>query len=174
MPRRHLALPRLWLLTDERQGEALWPALDRLPRGSGVVVRHYSLPIEKRMELARRVARRGLFVAFAGSDDEARRAGARAAYGVGSFGLPRLYPVHNLRELRRAHAARAALVLISPVFPTRSHPDARALGALRFAMLARRSNIPVVALGGMTARRYQRLRPLGAQGWAAIDGLVRT
>jgi hypothetical protein len=29
MNRRHLALPRVWMLTDERQGEAMWDAIAR-------------------------------------------------------------------------------------------------------------------------------------------------
>ena len=40
---RRQPLPRLWLITDERQGEELWAALQRLPRGSGIVFRHYGL-----------------------------------------------------------------------------------------------------------------------------------
>src|SRR5439155_26981070 len=42
MHARH-PLPRLWLMTDERQGDGLWAALERMPRGAGVVFRHYSL-----------------------------------------------------------------------------------------------------------------------------------
>ena len=32
-------LPRLWLMTDERVGDALIPAVERLPRGAGTVFR---------------------------------------------------------------------------------------------------------------------------------------
>ena len=39
---------------------------------------------------------------------------------------------------------------------------------LAFRLLAARSLVPVIALGGMTA---QRARRLGAARWAAIDGL---
>src|SRR3546814_3022387 len=41
---RRQPLPHLWMMTDERQGETLWRALYRLPRGAGVVFRHHSLP----------------------------------------------------------------------------------------------------------------------------------
>src|SRR5690606_35566678 len=51
-------LPRRWLMTDERQGETLWAALDRLPRGAGVIVRHYSLPMRARRRLFARFRRR--------------------------------------------------------------------------------------------------------------------
>ena len=71
----------------------------------------------------------------------------------------------------RRHAPDA--VILSPVFPTASHPGAAALGPLRFAALAHASSRPVIALGGMTEERFLRLTAFGAYGWAAIDGLSR-
>ncbi len=52
---------------------------------------------------------------------------------------------------------------------TRSHPDARTLGLARFAWLARRTPLPVIALGGMNEARGKRLASFGAYGWAGID-----
>jgi thiamine-phosphate pyrophosphorylase len=171
MNRRHLALPRVWMLTDERQGEAMWDAIDRLPKGAGVIVRHYSLPLRERLTMVRRIHADGRFVAFAGSEYNARQAGAQAVYGASRnrSALPRLYPVHNRAEIRAAERAGAALLLLSPVFPTRSHPGARTLGPHRFAHLAASARTPVIALGGMTSSRFRRLQKLGAQGWAAIN-----
>lgn len=171
MTRRHLALPRVWMLTDERQGDAMWTALDRLPKGAGVIVRHYSLPEKERQAMVRRIGRRGIFVAYSGPESAARRAGAKAVYGKAKTPgrLPRLFPAHNRREIIAAERADAALLLLSPAFPTRSHPGARTLGTLRFGILARTARVPVIALGGMTPSRFKRLKLLGAQGWAAID-----
>lgn len=175
MSRRHLALPRVWMLTDERQGKAMWDAIARLPKGSGVIVRHYSLALRDRIAMAHRIASGGRFVAFAGTDSEARQAGAQAVYGASRCrgGLPRLHPVHDHREIRAAERAGAALLLLSPVFPTRSHPGARSLGPHRFARLAASARTPVIALGGMTPARFRRLQTLGAQGWAAIDAWTK-
>ena len=64
------------------------------------------------------------------------------------------------------------MVLLSPLFPTRSHPGAPALGRVRFAGLARRVDGAVMALGGVKAEHRWMLRGIGADGWAAIDGLV--
>nr|WP_281277487.1 thiamine phosphate synthase [Hankyongella ginsenosidimutans] len=79
---------------------------------------------------------------------------------------------HSIPELRRAERAGATLVFVSPVFATRSHPGARAMGPIRLAGLVRATWLPVVALGGMTEARWRRVRPTGAYGWAAIDGLL--
>ncbi|WCT73196.1 thiamine phosphate synthase [Sphingomonas naphthae] len=171
MPRRHPALPACWLMTDERQGEALWVALRRLPKGSGVVFRHYSLPPAERRALfdrVRRIARaRRLVLVLAGPPRLARGWRADGAHGRSphrSPGLLRTAPVHDRREL--VVAGGADLLFVSPVFATRSHLGARGLGRIGFHALARRTRQPVAALGGMTARRA---RSLGGVRWAAID-----
>ncbi len=180
MNRRHLPLPRVWMLTDERQGEAIWDMIANLPRGTGIVVRHYSLSEDARARMFRRVKalarKQGLTVAFSGTDRRARQLGADAVYGKGATRsiLPRLFPAHGRREIVAAERAGAALILLSPAYATRTHPGARSLGSVRFGALAGRTRIPVIALGGMTDRRYRRLIALGAQGWAAIDAWIRT
>jgi thiamine-phosphate pyrophosphorylase len=170
-------LPRLWLMTDERMGEGLWEALARLPRGSGVIFRHYRTRDRRVLfERVRAVARRrGLILLLAGSPREAVAWRADGAHGRSRHlhaarPLLRTAPAHDARELARA---RAHAVLVSPVFATRSHPGAPALGALRFAILARQARTPLIALGGMDKRRFGRIAPLGAYGWAAIDSLHR-
>jgi len=169
-------LPRLWLMTDERMGEGLWGALERLPRGSGVIFRHYATP--NRRQLYDRVRaitrRRRLLLLLGGSPREAAAWRADGAHGrsphrLVARPLVRTAPAHDARELT---GAIAHAILLSPVFATRSHDGARTLGPLRFAMLARCSSLPVVALGGMDAGRFRRLAPLGAYGWAGIDSLT--
>jgi thiamine-phosphate pyrophosphorylase len=158
--------PRLWLMTDERQGEALWPALERLPRGGGVVFRHYGLPRPERRALFNRVRavakRRGLVLVVAG----APLPGADGVHGRRGRGF-RTASAHNRGELKAAERAGADLVFLSPVFATRSHPGAKALGARRFSLLAHQARVPVVALGGVDAGKARRLG--GAYGWAGID-----
>ena len=181
MPGRQISrcsLPNLWLVTDRRTDGLLAAALARLPRGAGVIFRHYHLgPGERRARfrgvqaLARR---RGLVLAWAGGAREARGLGADACYGSAALlargpTLARLVTAHSLAELGAAARGRADAVLLSPVFATRSHPGARGLGPVRFRLLAWRGGVPVLALGGMNAHRA---RALGATGWAAIDGLA--
>jgi thiamine-phosphate pyrophosphorylase len=170
---RRQPLPRLWLMTDERQGEGLWAALESLPRGAGIVFRHYGLPDAERRRLFERVrriaARRRLMLLAAGSQRlraDGRHGGRGSRNGLASAAA------HDLRELKAAERGGAHLVFLSPAFPTRSHPGARALGRIRFGAIARQARIPVIALGGMNARRGRGLAALGAYGWAAIDAFA--
>lgn len=172
MRARH-PLPKLWLMTDERQGESLWGALDRLPRGAGIVFRHYGLQPAERRRLflrVRRVARRRkLVLLLAGSPELARAWGADGTHGPGrGFGLHSA-SAHNLAQIRRAERDGADLLLVSPLYATRSHPGAKPLGRARFGLLARSARVPVIALGGMDAAKARGSAAIGAYGWAAID-----
>ncbi len=149
---RRRQLPVIWMFTDARLGDVA-AAAARLPRGAGIVLRHHELPPPARHALAARLAgiaaRRGLLLI-----DERD---------------PRIGRAHDRAELVSARRRGAALVFVSPVFATRTHPGARALGTVRFGLLIRDARVPVAALGGMTAGRFQRLRRLGADAWGAID-----
>jgi thiamine-phosphate pyrophosphorylase len=163
MARRY---PRLWLITDERQGEGLWAALERLRPGSGILFRHYGLaPLARRalFDRVKSIARRRRLVLVVAGPPLPGGDGVHNRPGAGI----RTASVHNLRELRAAERAGADLVFLSPVFSTRSHPGARPLGPRRFALIAHQSRVPVIALGGMNAERFRTLG--GAYGWAGID-----
>jgi thiamine-phosphate pyrophosphorylase len=177
MPSRQ-PFPDLWLLSDERNDAALEQALRRLPRGSGFIYRHYHLPGAERVarwfDLLRIARACGHLAILADSSLTAREWGADGVYGA-----PRaLYPTgsdlltlataHDLTEIGLANRLRADAVLLSPAFPSRSHPGAPALGPLRFRLLAAHAKMPVIALGGMTGTTARRLN---WPRWAAIDGL---
>ena len=172
---RRQPLPRLWMMTDERQGEALWTALERLPKGAGVIFRHYGLPAAERrrlFEVVRAVViRKRLVLLLAGPPALARVWGADGFHGRWRrvAGLICTSPAHDVKELRDAERRGVDLVFISPVYATRSHPGEKPLGPLRFAALARSSRVRVIALGGMDPSRARRLEGFGIYGWAAID-----
>ena len=151
MRARHL--PVVWLFAEPRLGEALWTALDRLPRGAGVVFGHADLAHGPRRQLFKRVAlvaRRRRLVLVDGRD-------------------PRIAKAHDRAEIVAARRRGALLAFVSPVFATASHPGATALGCVRFGLLVRSAGVKVAALGGMSATRFRALRPLGAVAWGAID-----
>lgn len=158
-------------MTDERQGGALFGAIAGLPRGSGIVFRHYRLEAGERRALfdtIRRAAeRQGHLLLLAGTSEQARTWGADGSHGHDHGSGLRTAPAHNLAELRGAEKAGASLIFLSPVFETRSHPQAVPLGPDGFAALAAQTSLPVIALGGMNEARFRALD--GAYGWAGID-----
>ena len=168
MDPRH-PLPRCWLMTDERLGQRLFDAVDRLPERAGIVFRHYSLAGEERRALFDRVRalRPHLMLLLAGQSNQALEWGADGSHGRGPGEGLRTAPAHDLAELRAAEEAGAALVFISPVFETRSHPGRAALGPDGFDRLAAQTRLPAIALGGLDAERFALLKD--AYGWAGID-----
>jgi thiamine-phosphate pyrophosphorylase len=179
--RHSKTLPALWLMTDERVDDVrLLAAVARLPRGqAGVVFRHYATGARARRALFDRVAalarRRRLLLLLAGSARQAASWGADGWHGRDHRGAVRRMlhsvPVHDARELMAARRGGAGLVFVSPLFLTRSHPGGRVLGRVRFAALAMRAPMAVMALGGVGAAHRRGLRGIGADGWAGIDGL---
>ena len=154
-------------MTDERLGPLL-PVLRRLPPGAGVVFRHYRKPPAQRRALLRQVTRiavaRRLVLVATG---RAARDGLHGGGGKGSKG--QTSAAHDRREAIAGRRAGARVLFVSPVFATRSHPGAAALGPLAAARIGKGLGARVIALGGMTPRRWRRIRHLGFDGWAAID-----
>ncbi|WP_240782478.1 thiamine phosphate synthase [Roseococcus sp. SYP-B2431] len=171
-------MPALWLLSDPARLPDPTPLLDGLPRGAAVLLRGAA------PEVARRVARicraKGLLLLVSGDGRAALRLGAglhvpdrAACRNLLPFLLNRRSrllstAIHGRIGVARARRLGADAALVSPAFPTESHPGATALGPLRWAVLAGAARRPAVALGGMTALRMRRLPGRRAAGWAAI------
>lgn len=170
-------LPDLWLLSDERNDARLERALATMPRGNAFVFRHYHLSEQarrKRFDALAAVARTGgHLVILSAPAREAREWGADGIYGAPcklgkAPGLLRLATAHDALEIALAKTLQVDGIFLSPVFPTRSHPGGACLGIDNFRALAESAQMPVIALGGMTA---ERARALDWPRWAAIDGL---
>jgi thiamine-phosphate pyrophosphorylase len=180
MPARQspaMPLPDLWLFSDERNDAVLEEALATMPKGSGFVFRHYHLEPAARRErfdqlgFVCRLA--GHLVVLSGDSDTALEWGADGVYGPARKlrardGLLRLATVHDLLEISRAERHGVDAMFLSPVFPTRSHPDRGCLGKENFLFIAGKATRPIIALGGMNAERAEYL---GWPRWGAIDGL---
>ena len=173
------------LMTDPERISDLEAAADRLPRGAAIVFRAFGAPdaAAQGRRLAAIARRRGL-VLLAGADPVLARAiGARGVHlperlGHRAGAIRRARPdwlvtvaAHGETAARRAFAAGAHAVLISPVFQSRSPSAGRPLGLVRFAGLVRRVGGPVYALGGINAATARRLAGSGAVGLAAVEAL---
>ena len=137
---------RQWMIVDRQPDPDAWEALNRLPRGRGVLI-FTDLGSAEMRRLRYLARRRGLVVA---SGDAVAR-------------------VHNLPELRMALLRRRPIILLSPLRPTRSHPDWHPIARQRAAAMVRLAKRSLLALGGMDARAFAQLQPLGFRGWAGIS-----
>lgn len=95
-------------------------------------------------------------------------AGRRADPSWGLVGVS----CHDAAELDAAAALGAHFALLSPVYPTASHPDAPALGLARFGDILQRRALPVLALGGIWPARIPELMARGAAGVAVLGGIM--
>ena len=142
---RRQTMPQQWLIIADQPD---WQAVRRLARNAGVLVLRPLTPADARkLRYAARL--RGLRV-------EHERA-------------PTVARVHGMRELRQAMLRRAPLILLSPIFPTRSHPDWIPKPRMRAATLAGLTGRRAIALGGMNHQRYAKIAPLGFIAWAGIS-----
>ncbi|MEI9990279.1 MAG: thiamine phosphate synthase [Rhizomicrobium sp.] len=163
---------------DERLPDPL-AAAAALPKGALVVVR--SRDPARRADLAGALLalsrRRDLFVLIADDPALAARLGADGLHlpqakarqaGHWRARHPR-WIISAAAHAPHAMHATVDFLFLSPIFPTRSHPDRAALGAVRANLIARTARVPVYALGGVEARNAALLS--GFAGLAAIGAL---
>ncbi len=181
--------PRLILITDRSRlaGEAFFEAIDAALRGGveALLLREKEMPSSRLLALAARLRavtrEHGAQLIVHTQADVATAVGADgvhlAAVDMASIArlrawLPEPVPVsvscHHAEELALAARHGADWALLSPVFPTASHPGAPHLGVTRFRRLAADAALPVVALGGIGVNNIGRLQ--GAP--AAVIGAI--
>jgi thiamine-phosphate pyrophosphorylase len=181
-------LPSVILMSDEHRLSDPLPAAQRLPSGAAVMARHSNAAarralVEKLLPLCRE---RGLRLIVADDLVLARDADAfglhlpeRQAASDDALRLRRRWQgpmlsvaAHSPKSLRRAAVLGADAALLAPIFPTRSHPGAPAIGLMRFLAWCRGAALPVYALGGIDTGNAGRLEGRAIVGIAGIGGLA--
>lgn len=145
---RRQTKPEQWLILNDGIDPADWRALPKLPRGTGLLVLG-KLGASDWRRLRHLARTRSLKIVV-----ESPRTASR---------------VHSPPELRTALLRRSPLIFLSPMWPTRSHPEWQPLPRMRAAALARLGQRQLFALGGMNAKRYAQIAPFGFIGWAGIS-----
>jgi thiamine-phosphate pyrophosphorylase len=79
--------------------------------------------------------------------------------------------VHSAEEAVKAQEYAADYVQVGAIFPTRSHPGPPA-GLELLEKVAARVTIPIVAVGGITARNVGQVMQAGARGAAVISAIL--
>ena len=175
-------VPALFFFTDPKRTPDPLAVARALPRGAGLVYRHFGAagrgPVAR--ALARTCRSRGLTLLIAADPELAARVGA-----AGVHWPERLLPArreaghgalvtaaaHGAGALAKAAAYGADAAVLSPVFPTESASANAPLGLFRASQLARAAALPVLALGGISTRNARLLAGRGFAGLVSVGAL---
>lgn len=181
-------LPALIFITDQARVSDPLAVIARLDADCAVILRDYDAP--DRLGLGQKLARacrdRSVTFLVAGDGALAETLGADGLHmpegRMDDIGLWReRHPnwlitaaAHSAKALTLAHKAGADAALLSPVFPTKSHPETLSgekppLGAENFARLSDQSPVAVYALGGVTTKNAALIKGKHTAGLAAIS-----
>jgi thiamine-phosphate pyrophosphorylase len=146
-----------------------------------VIFRYYDLPAEQRQRLFYAVRticrRRGHRLLLASQPKKARHWDIDGLhnYKSGKRTYLRSASVHNLKELKNATQQKADLIFVSPIYPTRTHHDARHLGPFGLKHISGhpQCSAAIIALGGMTRTLAAMFKNHKIDGWAGIDAFSR-
>jgi thiamine-phosphate pyrophosphorylase len=176
-------LPSLILMTDDERLSDPLAAAGHLPRGSMVIVRARRAVHRHKLAAALKPIARARGLKLLVADDPA----LASVIGADGIHLPQSHARQTshwrarrpgwiitvaTHTLRAPAATNADAVIVGPVFATASHPGAPTLGATQLRLFARRSPLPVYALGGIDAQTVQRLLGAKLAGLAAIGALA--
>jgi thiamine-phosphate pyrophosphorylase len=80
--------------------------------------------------------------------------------------------VHGLDEAVRAASEGAHYVTFGHVFPTTSHPGVPPRGLEELARIVQALDVPVIAIGGITANNLDDVLATGCAGIAVISAIL--
>ena len=182
--RKHIPVhlpPTLFLTDPERTPDPI-SLLPALPRGTGVVYRHFGAADRRDTAalLQQQCRALGLHLIIAADPELALEVGAdgvhwpesqlkRAPQWRNQFIL-QTASAHSYAAIRRADLAGMDAALMSTIFRSDSASAGAPLGPHRFSRLCLKAAIPLYALGGVNAQNAQSVASYG--GIAAIDGFV--
>lgn len=174
------------LFTDPTRTPDPVAAAARLPRGCGVVFRPFGAAdaLGQGRALAKVCKRRGLVLLVGADPSLAARLNAdgihlpeRLSDRAGAIRALRARflvtaAAHDLPAALKARRAGVQVLVISPVFASRSPSAGRPIGPRALARFARSAGGLVYALGGVNVRTARALSLTGAAGLAAVEALA--
>ncbi|MDV7339861.1 thiamine phosphate synthase [Terasakiella sp. A23] len=181
--------PPLFLMTDAKRLPDPSDFIPLLPKGSAVIVRHFSEQEKTNIIFKIKPVCRKHKIKILVSDSPSLalrhqldgvhfpEKTVRKIAGCGYLRRARPSLIftaacHSARALNAAQKARLDAVLISPIFATQSHPGGKTLGPWTFQKLSRTKGLKTYGLGGINPKTAQRLITSRACGFAGIGSLL--
>lgn len=173
-------IPSLFFVTDPERTPDPCAIAQGLPRGSAIIYRHFGA--SERAHIARKLASiarsRSLLLLIAADPDLALRVGAAGVHWPQAR-LPAerggglvTAAAHDADALARAEALGVDACLLAPVLATNSSSGNAPLGLFKAGQMARRTRVPVIALGGVNARTARLLAGRGFAGLAGVEAFA--
>ena len=176
------AVPALYFFSDPERTPDPVAIARLLPAETAVVYRHFGA--SDRNRVARRLAAicrsRRLHLLIGADPVLAQRVGAAGVHWperkapdtrTKGFALVTV-SAHSREAVAKAARWGADACILGPLFKTRSSSANRPLGLFRASQIALGAAIPVIALGGVSARTATRLSGRGFAGIAAVDAFL--
>ena len=179
-------LPAIFALTDPDRTPDVVGYAKGLPEGAGLILRHFGQPAPRMasMDLATVASERKLVYLIGADPDLAAVVGAAGVHWPERMpdeaaSYQRHQPerlmtmaAHGPAGVAAAAAAGANAIILGPVFKSASPSAGAPLGVEKFAELAGSTELPVYALGGITAENAKELAGSGACGIAGIGAFA--
>jgi thiamine-phosphate diphosphorylase len=176
-------IPKVFVVTDRKlAGDlvgAVGDVVNHLPCRAAVLLREKDLPVRELVALARRLRTKdglndGDSLIVSGRLDVALAAGADGVHLGGEApdfeSIRRLAPAGFLVGVSihgdELPPPEASYALLAPVFPTSSKPGAITLGLDGLRRTVSRTQVPIIALGGIDERNAPSCLEAGAHGIA--------
>ena len=78
--------------------------------------------------------------------------------------------VHSMHSLKKVERLDIDAALLSPVFPSKSHPNSKNLGLNKFSKIVKKTKLPIYALGGINIKNIKSLMETDIIGYAFQRG----
>jgi thiamine-phosphate pyrophosphorylase len=179
-------LPSLFAMTDPERTPDVVAYAKGLPDGAGLILRHFgqTKPRMASMDLAGVASAKKLVYLIGADPDLAAVVGAKgvhwperqpkeaASYKRHQPSRLMTMAAHGAEGIAAAKAAKADAVILGPVFKSASASAGAPLGVACFTELVAGSDLPVYALGGITAKNAEELLGSGACGIAGVGSFI--
>lgn len=175
--------PRLFVFTDPKRSPDLFELAQNLPAQSVLVYRHFSEPNRRKIAMKlKRLCHQQKAKLLIGADPKlARIVGADGVHLPQAMikQLPAIRAkyrfslitcaAHNVCVARQAVKNGAMAVIVSCVFPSSSTSANAPLENCRFRSFVKKTNAPVIALGGINENNVKKLKT-ACHGVAVVSG----
>ena len=177
---RHGTLPPAWFLTDPDRTPDPIEIMRTLPRGFGVIYRHFGAAdrMDTAMQMKAIAAQRKLLL-LASYDPEMLRLDLdgihwpRWSWPVARHHRPHglmTTSAHSHRQISQTARMSVDAVFVSSLFKSKSHSAPAAMGLRRYALLNKTTRQSLIALGGINALNVQSVSRYSA--FAGVEAIA--